>query len=80
MVSSHMQNEHFQNYTVAEGLSSNQVFSVYQDRSGGVWAVTQGGIDRLVGGRFCSASVGTKLGTVGYQSDLQRTRWATYTR
>jgi signal transduction histidine kinase len=47
-----MQKEHFQNYTTAEGLSSNQALTVHQDHTGAIWVETQGGIDRLMGEHF----------------------------
>jgi signal transduction histidine kinase len=53
-----MQNGHFRNYTIADGLSSNQAIAIYQDRSGTIWAATQGGLDRLIGERFVPFSPG----------------------
>ena len=54
---SHMQNEHFHNYTEADGLSSDRIITVVQstavdDRRGGIWAATDAGVDHLVGDRF----------------------------
>jgi len=49
---SHIKDGHIRNYSAADGLSSNQVLSVYQDRGGAIWAQTQGGLDRLAGERF----------------------------
>ncbi len=41
---SHMQNEHFHNYTTADGLSSDRIITVLQDRDGGIWAATDVGV------------------------------------
>jgi ligand-binding sensor domain-containing protein len=49
---SHMQNDHFRNYTMADGLTSDRITTVIQDRGGGIWAATDAGVDHLVGDRF----------------------------
>ncbi len=41
------------NYTQADGLAQNSVYSVYQSRGGTIWAGTlSGGVSRLSGGQF----------------------------
>lgn len=41
------------NYTQADGLAQNSVYSVYRSRDGTVWAGTlSGGVSKLSGGRF----------------------------
>jgi signal transduction histidine kinase len=49
-------NGRFRNYTTAEGLSSDHVLSVYQDRRGRVWAGTSAGLDLLAGDHFAAVS------------------------
>lgn len=49
---SHMVNGQFHNYTTVDGLSSNRVVSVYQDRHGTIWVETSRGINRMTGNRF----------------------------
>jgi len=49
---SHMVNGQFHNYTTADGLYSNRVVSVYQDRHGVIWVGTSRGINRMTGDRF----------------------------
>jgi signal transduction histidine kinase len=47
-----MVNGQFRNYTTVDGLSSNRVVSVYQDRHGAIWAGTSLGVNRMTGDRF----------------------------
>ena len=47
-----MVNGQFHNYTTTDGLSSNRVVSVYQDRRGGIWVGTSRGVNRMTGDRF----------------------------
>jgi ligand-binding sensor domain-containing protein len=49
---SHMQHEHLQTYTKADGLSSEHIISVIQDRGGSIWAATNVGVGHLVGNHF----------------------------
>jgi ligand-binding sensor domain-containing protein/signal transduction histidine kinase len=49
---SHMADGRFQNYSTADGLSSNHILNVYQDHHGGIWVGTSGGINRMTGERF----------------------------
>src|SRR5262249_41414883 len=42
----------FRNFTTAEGLSSNLIRRVVEDRAGVIWVGTRQGLDRLVGDRF----------------------------
>ena len=58
---SHMSNGHFRNYTMADGLSSNHLLAVYQDRSGGIWAGTGLGVDRMIGDRFAPVPSSRKI-------------------
>jgi signal transduction histidine kinase len=51
-----MRNGHFQNYTTADGLSSNRISAVYRDRKDVIWAGTSRGIDRMTGDRFVPLS------------------------
>ena len=50
-----MVNGQFHNYSTTDGLSSNRVVSVYQDRHGTIWAGTSRGINRMIGDRFAPA-------------------------
>jgi len=43
-------------FTTADGISSNNVLSVYADRRGVIWVETTGGIDRLEKDRFVAVS------------------------
>ena len=43
-------------YTVAQGLPSNQVRSLFEDRNGVLWAGTSAGAARFAGGRFTRAT------------------------
>jgi len=43
-------------YTVADGLSSNLVLTIYEDRGGRIWLGTMNGVDRLDGDRFVKVS------------------------
>jgi signal transduction histidine kinase len=61
-----MQNEHFHNYARADGLSSDRVITVIQDRGGGIWAATDAGIDHLVGGHFVPVQGAPEEGNVPY--------------
>jgi signal transduction histidine kinase len=63
---SHMQNEHFRNYTLADGLSSDRIISVIQDRGGGIWAGTGAGVDHLVGDHFVPVRGAPEEGEVPY--------------
>jgi ligand-binding sensor domain-containing protein len=56
----------FRNYTTADGLSSDRVTSVFQDRGGGIWAGTASGVDHLVGQRFVPIQPGPETGNVPY--------------
>jgi ligand-binding sensor domain-containing protein len=47
-----MHDGRFRNYTTADGLSNNHLFSLFQDRRGVIWVGTTAGIDRLAGDRF----------------------------
>ena len=47
-----MMNGQFRNYTTTDGLSSNRVVSVYQDRRGTIWVGTSRGVNRMAGDRF----------------------------
>ena len=42
----------FENLTVPDGLSSNSISAVIQDRQGMIWLATQSGIDKYVNGHF----------------------------
>jgi signal transduction histidine kinase/ligand-binding sensor domain-containing protein len=53
---SHILNGQLRNYSLADGLSSNRVLAVYQDRFGVIWAGTSHGIDRMTGDRFVPVS------------------------
>lgn len=50
----------FSTYTTRDGLAHDFAYSVFQDRSGTIWAGTVGGLDRLEGGRFVTANPPTK--------------------
>ena len=63
---SHMQNEHFHNYTRADGLSSDRIITVVQDRGGGIWAATDAGVDHLVGDHFVPVRGAPEEGEVPY--------------
>ena len=44
-------------YTQADGLAQNSVYTVHRDRDGTIWAGTvNGGLSRLIGGRFTNYS------------------------
>jgi ligand-binding sensor domain-containing protein/serine phosphatase RsbU (regulator of sigma subunit) len=45
-------NVKFERYTVENGLSSNQVFKVYQDQKGFIWVATRDGLNRYDGYHF----------------------------
>ncbi|MCE5270109.1 sigma 54-interacting transcriptional regulator [bacterium] len=47
----------FRTYTAKDGLASNQVGSILQDRKGCLWLSTQGGISRFNGLNFTNYSV-----------------------
>src|SRR6516162_10840473 len=49
---SHVVKGQFHNYTTTDGLSSNRVLGVYQDRHGGIWVGTSRGVNRMTGDRF----------------------------
>ncbi len=49
---SHLKEGHFQNYTTAEGLSSNRILSVHEGRDHTIWVESQARIDRLIGNVF----------------------------
>jgi len=51
---SRMRNGHVRNYTTADGLASNHVLRLYENRDGDIWAGTVHGIDRLTGDRFAA--------------------------
>jgi signal transduction histidine kinase/ligand-binding sensor domain-containing protein len=59
--------EHFGS---ADGLSSDDVFRIYQDREGNVWAATSKGIDRFRDLRVATYSVGNGLCTSEVDSVL----------
>jgi len=40
------------NYTIADGLPSNQVYSMYQDQQGYLWIATNAGLSRFDGKKF----------------------------
>ena len=48
-------------FTTADGLPSNRVNGVYQDRRGFVWVITASGISRFDGQRFLTFGVGSGL-------------------
>jgi signal transduction histidine kinase/ligand-binding sensor domain-containing protein len=50
------QNGKVQRFTVFDGLSSERIVSVYEDRSSVIWVETSAGIDRLVQNRFVAVS------------------------
>jgi diguanylate cyclase (GGDEF)-like protein len=52
----------FRAYTSADGLSSDQVRAVLEDRSGTLWVGTDEGLDRMVGERFEGVSLAEGLG------------------
>jgi signal transduction histidine kinase len=58
---SHMMNGQFRNYTTTDGLSSNRVVSVYQDRRGTVWVGTSRGVNRMAGDRFTFVSSSNEI-------------------
>jgi signal transduction histidine kinase/CheY-like chemotaxis protein/ligand-binding sensor domain-containing protein len=45
-------NKQWQALTVADGLSSNSVLSLYEDREGSIWIGTSGGLDQLFDTKF----------------------------
>ena len=45
---------HWQTYNVTDGLISNTVYAIHQDRNGDLWFGTEGGICRYDGRRFTS--------------------------
>ncbi len=51
-----IQDGQVRNFTTLDGISSDNVLSVYEDRRGVIWALTTGGIDRLEKDRFVAVS------------------------
>ncbi len=51
-----IQDGQVRNFTTLDGISSDNVLSVYEDRRGVIWAETTGGIDRLEKDRFVAVS------------------------
>src|SRR4029077_14637044 len=54
--------------TMADGLSSDRITTVYQDQKGGIWAGTSAGIDRLAGDRFVPVAAPADVSDVPYNS------------
>jgi ligand-binding sensor domain-containing protein len=51
---SRMRDGQVRRYTTRDGLSSNRILSVAEDRNGVIWVETNAGIDRLAEDRFTS--------------------------
>ncbi|MBI2502733.1 MAG: SpoIIE family protein phosphatase [Candidatus Latescibacteria bacterium] len=51
----------FSNYTRRDGLASDTVFVIYQDRRDGLWFGTSQGLSRFDGSRFATFSTGDSL-------------------
>lgn len=51
-----MRNEQIRTYTVADGLSSNYILRLFQDKDGFLWVGTNKGLDRMDDGRFVHVS------------------------
>lgn len=51
----------FRNYTAADGLSDNFVFSIHQDRKGWLWFATSTGISRYNGAEFKNFTINEDL-------------------
>jgi ligand-binding sensor domain-containing protein/signal transduction histidine kinase len=61
-----------QNYTKADGLAENSVYSVYQGRNGAVWAGTlTGGVSRFKEGRFVTFTTANGLASNTITSTLE---------
>ncbi len=59
-------------YTHADGLAQESVYSVYQDRTGSVWAGTlSGGVSRLSGGTFTTYTTANGLASNTVASILE---------
>ena len=52
-------------YGRAEGLSSDDVYAVFEDREGILWAATPDGIDKFRDPRVTSFSASEGLGKIG---------------
>ena len=48
-------------FTTADGLSSNSIARIFQDRAGVIWIGTRRGLDRMVGDRFENAGFVPKM-------------------
>lgn len=61
----------FQHYTTREGLASNGVFSIYEDRAGIIWFGTGGGISRYDGKSFQNFTTKERLSDNGIHTILE---------
>jgi signal transduction histidine kinase len=62
-----------ENYTEAQGLAQNSVYSVYRARDGTVWAGTlSGGVSKLRGGKFTTYTISNGLASNTVGAILER--------
>lgn len=52
---------HFHNFTVADGLDNNIVYSILEDKSGTIWAGTKTGLNRYDGKTFTPVKLTTPI-------------------
>ncbi len=68
----------FKQYTVNDGLASNEVYQIFKDKKGLLWFATDGGISKFDGKKFknFNRSNGLKENTIfGFYEDFEGKMW-----